>query len=395
MANLCNSLRQQYEQTGDITDLDRSIMAGRLCLERTPPTYAGRSRRLSNLGFALRLRFELLGLPDDIVDSVQLGREALDSHPAEGDIPRLQSNLGTALRVRFELTQAIEDLAEATRMSQQAIDRTARGHPDRPGMLSNLGLALLELAEASHDEQLLSQAVGAARSAVELTSSDDPDRPMYAINLSVALRLRAALRDRIDDCEAAIDAAALALALLPVDHPERAGVLSDLGRVHRLHSALTRDRQEARLAADLRRRAAAIRSAPVGTRAVAARAFGVWSIEDEEIPAGAEGLADAVRLLSHIAWHGLGDDARERHLSRWRGLAEEAASAAVLAGSGSDGMRLLEEGRTVLWNQRLQQRGDLSRLAETAPGLADRLNAIRLVLDQPGRSGVSREVRAW
>ena len=389
LSALCGSLREEYERTGHLADLDRAITAGRRCVELTAADGPLRARRLSNLAFALRLRFERLGAPNDILEAVRIGRVALGSNPDPADLPRLQSNLGVALRVLFEVSQARDHLADAATLARAALDGTPPGHPDHPGMLSNLGLALLELSEADHDQDGLVRAVAASAEALDEALDEDPDKPMYAANLSVALRLGATALNQPDDVDRAITVAEHALHLLPAEHPDRAGLLSDLGRAHRLRSTFTNDPVDARLAVELRRRAAAVRAAPAVTRALAARAWGTWAAEDRALDDAMDGFTSAVELLSQIAWHGLTSDARERHLSRWRELANDAAANALRARSADPALRMLEQGRTVLWNGYLDRSSDLGLLRDTSPALADRLLAIREVLNAsaPRRRG--------
>jgi hypothetical protein len=97
----------------------------------------------------------------------------------------------------------------------------------------------------------------------------------------------------------------------------------------------------------------------------------------------ADGYAVAVGLLHEAAWHGLDRATREEQLARWSGLAAEAATAAVLDGHPERAIELLEQGRSVIWTQALNLRGDLARLAEKDPQLAERLDGIRKVLDSP------------
>ena len=76
---------------------------------------------------------------------------------------------------------------------------------------------------------------------------------------------------------------------------------------------------------------------------------------------------------------------REEQLAQWAGLAADAAACAVLDGRPELAVGLLEQGRSVLWTQALNLRSDLARLADKAPGLAERLNSVRDVLDRPVR----------
>ena len=84
-----------------------------------------------------------------------------------------------------------------------------------------------------------------------------------------------------------------------------------------------------------------------------------------------------------MAWHGPGRAVRQRQVEEWAGLAPDAAAAAVMVGRPDAAVELLEQGRSLLWTQALMLRSDLSRLAEIAPDLAERLDSIRVALASP------------
>jgi hypothetical protein len=98
---------------------------------------------------------------------------------------------------------------------------------------------------------------------------------------------------------------------------------------------------------------------------------------------GADGYAQAVALLPEVAWHGLDRATREQQLTHWSGLAADAAACAIADDRLDLAVELLEQGRSVLWTQALTLRDDVTRLAEKAPALAERLNTTRAGLDAP------------
>jgi hypothetical protein len=118
-------------------------------------------------------------------------------------------------------------------------------------------------------------------------------------------------------------------------------------------------------------------------RLTAAGAWGSAAAGAGRTRDAADGYAAAVGLLPVLAFHGLDRATREEHLAQWPGLAADAAACAVLDDRPEVAVELLEQGRSVLWTQALNLRTDLTRLADTAPGLAQRLTSIRQVLDTP------------
>jgi hypothetical protein len=96
-----------------------------------------------------------------------------------------------------------------------------------------------------------------------------------------------------------------------------------------------------------------------------------------------EALSAAVDLLPLRAWRGLDRSSQERHLRKCVGLAPAAAAAALETHQPERAIELLEAGRSVLWGQFLETRGDLSELAAISPALVARLGQVRLELDPP------------
>jgi tetratricopeptide (TPR) repeat protein len=144
------------------------------------------------------------------------------------------------------------------------------------------------------------------------------------------------------DLDAAIDATQQAADLTPSRHPSRAVHLSNLGA-----ACLARFELTGR-ATDLE---TAIR---VGMQAI--------DLTPQDHPSRAGRLSNLANAL------------RARFGQ---------AACAMTDGRPDLAVELLEQGRSVLWTQVLTMRGDLSRLAENAPGLAERLNTIRAGLDCP------------
>jgi hypothetical protein len=386
LSQLCNALRMRYELTGELSDLNGAIDAGTACLEKTCRGHRSEDQRLSNLGFALRLRYERLGTPDDIERAVELGRRAVESaQPGARGLSRLQSNLGVALRVHFEVSSDVQDLEDAVAWGEACLAQAVADSEVLPGMLANLGLAYIEWYAAAGGREPLERGIALMRRATEATPEGDPDRPMYALNLSVALRWLGEGEGDVRLLTSAIDAAEHAWRLLPPRHPERAACLSDLGRAQRLRASLCGDVAEARCAIGRRRQAASLVVAPPRTRALAAAAWGQWSCEDGDVREALRGYTVAVKLLPQVAWLGLPGRARVRHVKGWAGLAEDAGAVAVAAGRPDEALVLLEQGRTVFWNQILDMNRDLAALRSVDAGMYERMDGLRRLLDRGTR----------
>jgi hypothetical protein len=108
-------------------------------------------------------------------------------------------------------------------------------------------------------------------------------------------------------------------------------------------------------------------------------------------------LGTAVGLLGECAAVHLDRGDRLQVLSRFGGLAAEAAAATLAAGEGAEAssgdgdggvgafgaVRLLEQGRSILVGQALETRTDLTDLQARDPALAGRFLVLRDLLDTP------------
>ena len=427
LSNLGIALDARFERVGDTADLDEAINATREAVSATPTDDPNRALYLSNLCGAVLTRFERIGDSADLDEAIQAAQQAVSAtSSSQSDRVAYLSNLGSALLARFELGGNRPDLDAAIQAARQVLGAIQAGHPSRPAMLSNLGAALHSRFELAGEAADLDAAIDAGRAAVALTPYGSPDRARYLSSLGISLlslaqrtRHPASLDEAIAAGEAAVDAT-------PYDHPDRAAYLSDLGAA--LHTRFSWEGNPAVLdhAIDCWRAASKVPAGAPITRLDAARQWGAAAADAGHVHDAAEGYEAAVRLLPEVAWLGLDRMTRKEQLARWArsapsahedrprkasrdpatghlfldippilgsasitgepqwaSLAADAAACAVLDGRPEVAVELLEQGRSVLWTQSLSLRSDLTRLAEHAPGLAERLYSIRDILDTP------------
>ena len=241
----------------------------------TPPGHPDRAMYLSNLGAALRTRFERTGERADLDEAVTVGRHAVAATPpttptAPDGCPtsaspcgsgssapaarptwtrrsppagtrwppprrpprprQCLSNLGVALRTRFERTGDQADLDEAVTAGRHAVAATPPDHPDRAGRLSNLGVALRARFERTGGQADLDEAIAVGRDAVAATPPDHPDRARYLSNLGAALRIRFERTGDQADLDEAIAAGRDAAAVEEASPRLRAGAARGWGR---------------------------------------------------------------------------------------------------------------------------------------------------------------------
>ncbi|WP_285605674.1 CHAT domain-containing protein, partial [Actinokineospora globicatena] len=144
-------------------------------------------RHLSNLGIALRARYERTGNVADLDTAIDVARQAVHATPIDHpNLPRHLSNLGIALRARYERTGNVADLDTAIDVARQAVHATPVDHPDRSGALLNLGGTLLANGELRGDQELLNEAVSVLRAASNTTAVGSPMRALVTTHLGRA-----------------------------------------------------------------------------------------------------------------------------------------------------------------------------------------------------------------
>ncbi|MGA4992209.1 CHAT domain-containing protein [Nonomuraea bangladeshensis] len=372
--NLALILRVRFERSGRLADADEAVMLGRRVLATVPPEHAERCRYLTNLAATLHVRYRQTHDLTDLDEAVEAAREAVaalpPTHPERGGY---LSNLGNALRVRFDERNDVHDLAAAREATQLAVAVTPRG-ADRAKYLSNLSAVLLSTVE--HDpgrSDALVAAIEAAEEAVEITASiEQSDRGRYLANLGNALITRGSSAD----LARAATVTAEAVRSSPPDHPDHAAFLFTAG--HALHAADPSGRVP-----EAWRAAARSRTGATEVRLRAAWAWGTAAATANDAADAADAFATAVSLLPVLAWRGLDQAVREEHLWRWAGLASDACAWALRAGEPRRAVELLEQGRSITWQQIVQTHADLTAARAAAPELAARLDELREALDAP------------
>ena len=270
--------------------------------------------------------------------AISFGREGLEATPlTHAGRAMSLSDLGLAYRIRFEQTKNPDDLLEAIRYGREAMRATPSSDPERAKRLSNLARAYLAEYKTTGAEKDLDRALRDGAEAVETTPGDHPDRAMHLSSLA------------------------------SIYHAQ-----SECGVPGALDQAISCWRE-----------AVSSPVAPTHQRVNAAIAWGIACETLEDPAPAAEGFAAAVRLLPVLAWRGLERSLREEHLANVGGLVTDAAAWAIEAGNLKKAVELLEQGRSVLWQQTLQLRSDLAGLRAVNEHLSSRLMEIRAFLDRP------------
>ncbi|MFH8926423.1 hypothetical protein ACH4D4_05155 [Streptomyces pristinaespiralis] len=415
-SDLSAALRERSESTGSLADIDEAIEQGRMAAE------SGETDGVGHHGTAVLQRFQSLGRLDDLHRAVLLARAAVTS--GETDDGAALSNLGACLAQRHEEMGTSEDLDAAITAFEEAVGRTEPHHQARPNRLINLALGLCERYGRTGDEADFRAADAAAREAVHLApgghqlqvraldtlghvaaqryarTSDPADlddaisaaRKAREVNDHPALgqmvqNLAGYLLDRFTVAGAAEDleeSIALCREGLEFDSQTTVKLRYTLGQALAARADLTGDALSEREAVEVLRAGATASTGRAEARLAAAVAWARFA-ERRSDASALEAYGHAIALQRILVSMGAARSDRERLLTRWRGLAGDAAAAALGAGRPDTSVELLEQGRSVLWSQLLDLRTDFTQVRDRAPELARRLVQVRDRLDRPPR----------
>ncbi|MEV0690747.1 CHAT domain-containing protein [Streptomyces sp. NPDC050388] len=410
-------------------DLDEALRRLRHAETLMPPGHPDRSVALDDLGLVLTACYQRSGNAAELNEAVQAHRDSVALTPdGHGMLGVRLLNLGTALGLRYQLTEDGEDLRGAQECRRRAAALPGLGRAHQAVLLGSTGISLMTGWERVPDPVArLDEAVRFLREALALTPGSDPLLPRRRHNLAVALLVRMSQTRRIGDAREVRELADEVIASLPENspglpgalvvaagarlmslrslvspatrgeavalyrraveatppgHPMRVHRLSGLGKLLRgLGSHRRHRRADLIAAAETFQEAALEEQGAPFARLDAARAWGdIWAelgLWDRAL----EGYVVAVDLLHSVAPRHLVRDDQEFVLSRTSGLGAAAAACAVRCGQPGLAVRLLEQARGVILSHAFDADSDLTRLRETAPGLAARFEELRDALD--------------
>jgi tetratricopeptide (TPR) repeat protein len=380
---LCQALRLRANHTGSPADLAAAVRAGRQVTAATPEGHPAQVDALAALSVALIERASRTGSTSDAEEAVHFGRQAARLANARQEAAVL-ANLASALQLLYVYTERLGALSESIEVNRRAVALLADGAADRASLMNNLGSALLSRHQRMGNPDDLDAAIEVARSAVAATASRGV-RAQALHNLASALT---------SGYESVRDPAMLdeivrvnreAVECTDPDHAGRAGRLVSLGRSVRRRFESGGAEADLAEAMTALREALAVAGASPATRASAALELADLAGARENWIGAVEGYAVAIGLLPRIAWLGIERSNREDWLRHLGGVGSAGAAAALTLGDPRRAIELLEQGRTVLWNQDLLLRDERSALAEGAPELNETLDSLAAQLNADER----------
>ena len=202
--------------TQDLTIVEEAVV---LCSAAVRDAVLPDVELLTNLGNALRARFELTGSRADLTGAITSLQRALElGEPTQLSEHAILADLGSALLVGFAATDDTSYLDEAVATQHQALTLLSPNHRDRSAVQSNLGAALLTRFERYAAAEDLEDAVGYLSAAWE---GGGGRQDMVRTNLAAALLTRYGLTGTVENLDAALNHLAAAVEDAPPGSAQR------------------------------------------------------------------------------------------------------------------------------------------------------------------------------
>ncbi|MBB6472458.1 CHAT domain-containing protein [Sphaerisporangium rubeum] len=354
------------------------------------------------IGYAYGYLYEMVG--DGSALAAAAGLAAVPPVTPDTAVSRDLDAVDLLLRTYLR-TQEPHHLDQATRTLRhiETSRRDLLQKPSRDGHRLCLAfvLMLLEKGARTEDRSLEEAAVRWGRLALRLAGG--PVARCAANNhlgLALMARYRSSggpdlgLSTRMDTLDEALECFLTAIDEAPAGHPSATAALVNLGQALLQADEVGDRSQTLDRASEVFGDTTAPPSASPRARVELAVAAGRMAGSRCDWSSAVRHFQDAVGLLDHAVPRSLARGDREFQLKRLRGLAGEAAAAAVRIQDDELAATLFEQGRGVLLAQSMDTRVDLVRLAAVAPGLAADFQRLSGQMDEiaSGLAGSGRTV---
>jgi tetratricopeptide (TPR) repeat protein len=407
--SLAINLAYIFEHTGDMGMQAEVLSMHREVLRMRPPGHPLRDVALGSLGGSLLTSFQLLGGSDKLAECISVLREALSLRPV-GHSRRFGAldNLSDALFLRFSYEGHSESLPEAIAHEREALELLSANHPERARLMMNLAYRMLDNFRVSGDGSTLAEAISLLRKAMmafrsaglrgnnyvlqylaeALEAKFDMDGDIGALSEAADLH-REALNTRVNGSISRVESLERlarvlckpgsrswpeglscyeeALQLCPVGYPVRARLLSGRSRCFLDTSSPSFSLSKgisclSEAYADTYSHVSGRLKAAIPDLQQLEVAYGAFteSPHTGTCPKDAERVfnlyTQVIGLLPLAANFGLDHSARLRALRGYDVIARNAAARAMLLGTLSQVVQVLEQGRGVFWMQTLHLR---------------------------------------
>jgi CHAT domain-containing protein len=383
-STLAQVLRLRFESTHRTTDLDRAVALSRDAVRAVPSGHPLHLVLLQNQMICLLRRVEHLDAEADLTEAIEVCREMGPKIGTGGPVRcSWLEALALLLAWRTQRTGTNADLVEASNLSREAVGLSGHLGAIRDWVLANHAAIMFLRFSVEGDRAQLTEAIETCRQAVDAS----PGGQVRGNHLATLARMLTADRTDLTALDEAVAVGRRAVSMASAGHPQHVIAAYSLATAHARRFRATGDKADRVAAVDLARAAAL---SPVGKPDLRMRSAQLWLTETiglRDFDAAARAGEAGVALLPVLAWRGLDRNEQEQRLADVSGMATLAAAIAIETGNPRRAVELVEQGRSVLWGQALQIRGDLSALRAAAPALAGELDRTRHSLNRLATEG--------
>ncbi|RYP07232.1 hypothetical protein DL765_009222 [Monosporascus sp. GIB2] len=345
----------QFAGTGEFHSLklDLAVEVAERSVLVTSQDHPCRAARLSSLSSWLGRRFTWHSYDTDIDRAVQTAELAALLSSADGSTQAgMRNNLGYWLGRRFDHAQDQKDLDRAVDESETAVGLTMAGDPLLAVRRNNLAVRRLRRFQETGLRSDITSAIEAADLAVKAPGVLEADRSRLLVNLASMYLARSAKARRpnrtdIDQANHLLEEAVREASR--TGHPNYADWLLHFGECKKTRYDLPKGGEPKDFDGALQafREGWDCPSARTETRVLLARKAASILAAKSNWPECSRLLAGAVELLHFVPLPSQSDMTRQQMLSKFQGLAAEAAAAALETGDVYQALSLLESGRSV------------------------------------------------
>jgi tetratricopeptide (TPR) repeat protein len=391
---LASALRAKAQLTGDLTSLSEAIVLQRENADLVPRGQAEHGLHMVDLAATLLVRYEWQEDWADLVAAEDAARRALESANAIS-ASEAWSVRAICWRYRAGKLAADGDRAAAESAVNQAVEAAQKSLAltaaarDYPNHVLAACSALATRYQLTGAQTHRAETIAAYRQAIESLGAGSEHGHLAMLNLGIVLLHHEESRPAPEPDVTA--AASLFRQVLAAAEPggQRWGNASFL--LIRAQAQLWEVAPEAVDIHELEsvyRQVTEARAVLPGRSGAAGLLAGAVLMQAGDAAAAAWILTDVVRQLPAVAWRGARRQSRESALAAFREVAPNAAACHLAAGGGqpeaaADAVKVVEQGRALLWADLLELRRGDAELWASQPDLAARLRDLARVLDTP------------
>ncbi|KAJ7433804.1 CHAT domain-containing protein [Mycena latifolia] len=214
-----NALYDEFEQSGDLQDLNDCIGKLQQTVVRLSWRHPSRGYVLGTLGGGLSTRFQCQRNLGDLYESIKVLEKALELQPApHPNFVALLVNLALGLQTRFEQQADIQDLEKAIELFKEALHYCS-DLEIQSIIFNNLATAFKARFKEKSEPNDLHESIKLMKKTLSLRPVGHPDRGIALNNLATVIQLRFNLLGALSDIEVVIELCREALTLHPISHP--------------------------------------------------------------------------------------------------------------------------------------------------------------------------------